>query len=164
MCIRDRGQAGGRIDQDSGHFLPAVTIDSLSLARRITMGCDAVLLLTIGAVERELLAGDLVILDCHLPWMYTNYGFISKRDRSLSAATREFMARLREVEAETVERENALLATHLDSKPSTNNPAAPENMTKSCALPEVRPRAAPLSPGCFMTSPRMVTGLSLIHI
>lgn len=129
--ILAQGQAGGRIDQDTGHFLPAVTIDSLSLARRITMGCDAVLLLTIGAVERELLAGDLVILDCHLPWMYTNYGFISKRDRSLSAAAREFMARLRDVEAETIERENALLATQRDSKASPHNPAAPEKMTKS---------------------------------
>jgi DNA-binding transcriptional LysR family regulator len=126
-----QGQAGGRIDQDTGYFIPAVTVDSLSLARRITMGCDSILILTIGAIEREILAGDLVILDCRLPWMYTNYGFISKRDRSLSAVALEFMARLREVEAEIIERENALLASYFDCKANNHHPAAPIKMTKS---------------------------------
>ena len=124
-----QGQAGGRIDPYTGHFLPAVTIDSLSLARRITVGCDAVLLLTIGAVERELQTGDLVILDCHLPWMHTNYGFIYKRDRSLSTAAHEFIARLREVEAETLARENVLLASWGDAKTNHRTPSVPIETT-----------------------------------
>jgi len=41
------------------------------------------------------------------------------------------MARLRDVEAEVVERENALLASYIDSKANHHNPAAPEKITKS---------------------------------
>lgn len=102
----------GHIDRDTGHFLPAITVDSLSLAQQITAVSDAVYPVPACAAESAIRAGKLAVLDCHPPWAHSNYGFIFKKDRTLSAAAEEFMSCLRAVEAQTIERETALLAAH----------------------------------------------------
>ncbi len=102
----------GHIDRDTGHFLPAITVDSLSLARQITAVSDAVYPVPACIAESAIRAGELAVLDCHPPWAHSNYGFISKKDRTLSAAAKKFMSCLRAVEAGTIERETALLAAH----------------------------------------------------
>jgi DNA-binding transcriptional LysR family regulator len=106
------GSAAGRIDPENKSFLPAITVDSLSAARRIAQGCDALLPIALSCIESELASGDLVILDFMAPWMRNQYGFISKRDRTLSPAATEFMAKVREVEGATLELETRLFATH----------------------------------------------------
>ncbi len=111
-ALLSRGHAAGRIDEDTGNFRPAISVDSLSAARSIALGCDALLPITPGPIARELQSGDLVIVDFSAPWMRNQYGFISRKDRTHSPAAIEFMARMREVEAEAIELENRLFATY----------------------------------------------------
>ncbi len=51
-------------------------------------------------LQRELAEGLCVILPVTLPWLTLNYGFITKRSRTLSPPTRVFMDLMREVERE----------------------------------------------------------------
>lgn len=106
------GTAAGRIDRASQNFFPAITVDSLAAARSIALGCDAVLPITPACVSRELESGEIVILDFHKPWMRNQYGFITKRGRTLSSAADEFMAIVRALEQAAVEYEGELFAVH----------------------------------------------------
>ena len=103
-------KAAGNVDKLSRYFTCAVNIDSLHRARQTAIECDVVFPVPIVAIEAQLRAGELVVLDCHPNWLRTNYGFFSKRDRTPSPATLEFMAVLRDIENKIMEKENALLA------------------------------------------------------
>lgn len=103
----------GRLDSDSGQFFPAITLDSLILGPEVALASDAIMLTPPSIAANELTRGELVILDLHLPWQRTNYGFITKRDRSLSAVTKEYMACVRAVEAEALDVEKSLLDSYV---------------------------------------------------
>ncbi|KXB29589.1 hypothetical protein AT959_16745 [Dechloromonas denitrificans] len=103
----------GHLGSDSGQFFPAITIDSLMLGPGIALASDAIMLTPPSIAANELRCGELVILDLHLPWQRTNYGFISKRDRSLSSVTKEYMACVRAVETETLNVEKNLLDSYV---------------------------------------------------
>jgi DNA-binding transcriptional LysR family regulator len=111
-ALLSRNHAAGRVNEDTKNFHPAITVDSLSAARNIALGCDALLPITLGCIARELESGDLVILDFKAPWMRNQYGFISRKGRTHSPAAMEFMARMREVEEEAIELEARLFATY----------------------------------------------------
>jgi len=104
----------GRLDHDSGQFYPAITIDTLKFGPGIAAASDAIMLTPPILAADELRRGDLVILDLHLPWQRTNYGFIYKRDRSLSSVTKEYMACVRAVEADATEVGRRLLDEFAD--------------------------------------------------
>jgi DNA-binding transcriptional LysR family regulator len=106
-------KAAGSVDKLSRYFTCAVNIDSLNRARQTAIECEVVFPVPIVAIEAQLRAGELVVLDCHPNWLRTNYGFFSKRDRTPSPATLEFMAVLRDIEARIMERESALLAEYV---------------------------------------------------
>ncbi len=101
--------AAGRLDPDSGEFYPAVTLESLALGPGIVARSDAILLTSAGIAADGLVRGELAVLDLHLPWQRTNYGFLFKRGRTLSAATREFMECVRASESESMAHESCLL-------------------------------------------------------
>lgn len=93
----------GRIDADTGDYLPPVKVDSLQLAKEVVLHSDAV-----GAAPLALLAGEMKARRlCPLPlqadWLHTRYGFAYLRERQLSPAAQSFMAVLREVEADLVQ-------------------------------------------------------------
>ena len=111
-ALLSRNHAAGRVNEDTKNFHPAITVDSLSAARNIALGCDALLPITPGCIARELESGDLVILDFTAPWMRIQYGFISMKNRTPSPGAMEFMARMREVEAEAIELEARLFAAY----------------------------------------------------
>jgi DNA-binding transcriptional LysR family regulator len=90
----------GRIDPDTGDFLPAITVDSLDLARRIAAATVAILPAVLGMVAADLREARLVLLDFREPWMEATYGLLRRRDRTPSAAVRAFVDELRAVEAE----------------------------------------------------------------
>lgn len=117
-AILSRSHLSGRVNEDTKNFHPAITVDSLSAARNIVLGCDALLPITPGCIAPELESGDLVILDFNAPWMRNQYGFISLKDRTHSPGAIEFMARMREVEAEAIELENRLFAAHASYSPA----------------------------------------------
>jgi DNA-binding transcriptional LysR family regulator len=108
-------ETAGNLDEISRHFSPAVTIHSLDLARKTTIACDLIFPVAIVAIEAQLHAGELVVLDCHPAWLRTNYGFISKRDRTPSPAAIKFMDFFRDIEAKLMEKEDALLAEFVNS-------------------------------------------------
>ena len=92
-----------------------MTIHSLDLARKTTIACDLIFPVAIVAIEAQLHAGELAALYCHPAWLRTNYGFISKRDRTPSPAAIKFMAIFRDIEAKLMEKEDALLAGFVNS-------------------------------------------------
>ena len=94
------GSGAGRLDPASGVFMPAVHVNSLSLARRIAGGSDALFPATAAMLAPDLAAGHLVTLDFDAPEMRTDYGIITLTDRSLAPVTLAFLGHLREVESE----------------------------------------------------------------
>jgi DNA-binding transcriptional LysR family regulator len=96
------GSGAGRLDPASGVFMPAVHVNSLSLARRIAGGSDALFPATAAMLAPELAAGNLVALNFDAPEMHTEYGIITLTDRSLAPVTLAFLDLLREVEAEVL--------------------------------------------------------------
>lgn len=111
-ALLSRSHAVGRVNEDTSNFHPAITVDSLSAARDIALGCDALLPITPACIASELQSGDLVILDFRANWMRNQYGFISRKDRTHSPVAIEFMTRMREVEEAAIELENRLFATY----------------------------------------------------
>jgi DNA-binding transcriptional LysR family regulator len=90
----------GHVDPDTGDFLPAITVDSLDLARHIAASTAAILPAVHGMVAADLRDHRLVVLDFREPWMQTSYELLQRRDRTPSPAVRAFVAELRAVEAE----------------------------------------------------------------
>jgi len=89
----------GRIDADTGDYLPPVLVASIQLAKQVVLHSDAV-----GAAPLALLAGDmragrLLPLPLRAEWLHTRYGFAYLRERQLSPAAQAFMVELRAVEA-----------------------------------------------------------------
>jgi DNA-binding transcriptional LysR family regulator len=105
-------EAAGKLDKINRHFSPAVTIHSVNLARQAAIACDLIFPVPIVAVEPQLRTGELVVLDCYPAWLRTNYGFISKRDRTPSPAASEFMAIFRDIEAQLMKKEEKLVAQY----------------------------------------------------
>jgi DNA-binding transcriptional LysR family regulator len=101
--------AAGHADSDKGLFYPAVSLDAISFGPQIAAVSDAVMLTPIGIVALGLERGELAILDLHLPWQRTAYGFVTRRGRTPSPATLEYMACVRAVEAEAMAEERRLV-------------------------------------------------------
>jgi DNA-binding transcriptional LysR family regulator len=98
----------GRIDPDSGDYLPPIKVDTVALAKVVVLTSDAIALAPPALIADEVRAGQLVTLPFSAPWLHTNYGFVYLKDRSLSPAAQAFIAEVRAVEAEisdTVQRE-----------------------------------------------------------
>jgi len=88
----------GLFDATTDQFHPRVLVETFSAAKLIVLAG-----LGIGAavpfqIEQELNDGLLVTLPVDAPWLHLNYGFITKRGRTLSPAARAFMAIVREIE------------------------------------------------------------------
>ena len=103
----------GHADLDKGLFFPAVSLDAISFGPQIAAVSDAVMLTPIGIVAQGLERGELAILDLHLPWQRTAYGFVTRRGRTPSPATLEYMTCVRAVEAEAMAEERRLLERYL---------------------------------------------------
>jgi DNA-binding transcriptional LysR family regulator len=94
-----RGQ-GGYGSERVEDYVPPVLVNSVALARVIAQESDMLVPGTAAMLADDLANGRLVRLTCTAPAMRTNDGMLYLRDRSLSPAAREFIAMLRQVEAE----------------------------------------------------------------
>jgi DNA-binding transcriptional LysR family regulator len=94
----------GRIDPDSGDYLPPIKVDTVALAKAIVLTSDAIALAPPALIADEVRAGQLATLPFSAPWLHTNYGFVYLKDRSLSPAAQAFIAEVRAVEAEISDR------------------------------------------------------------
>jgi DNA-binding transcriptional LysR family regulator len=89
----------GRIDADTGDYLPPVLVASVQLAKQVVLHSDAVSAAPLALLAGDVRAGRLLPLPLRADWMHTRYGFAYLRDRQLSPAAQAFMAELRAVEA-----------------------------------------------------------------
>jgi DNA-binding transcriptional LysR family regulator len=114
------GGRAGRLDPSSGLFMPAVHVNSLSIACRIAGGSDALFPATAAMLEPEIAAGRLVALDFAAPETRTEYGIITLTDRTLAPVTLAFLDLLREVESEVAaaEAKNSVAAAAPARRPA----------------------------------------------
>jgi DNA-binding transcriptional LysR family regulator len=84
--------------KSSGRFEPRVLVETFSAAKDIVLGGQALGAAVEGQIEREIRDGLLVMLPVDTPWLTINYGFITKRGRTLSPAAVAFMEIIRTIE------------------------------------------------------------------
>lgn len=75
-------------------------VETPHLARQIVLESDVIGIAVAGQVDADLAAGRLTRLPLTLPWLQTSYGILLLARRSPSPAVCEFLAILREVEAQ----------------------------------------------------------------
>lgn len=102
----------GRIDEFSGDFVPAVEVTVPTRAADLLRNNDLLAVGPLGMVEHDLEAGRLVVLPTPDLGMRSSYGFIYRRNRSLSPAAQAFMQAVREEEVACAEREQRLALRH----------------------------------------------------
>lgn len=102
--------AAGTIDPSNGDFVPAVEIDVPMQLGALLAGGDALTIASLVIMERELRSGEVAVVPMTGPSIQAGYGFIYLKDRSLAPAALAYMAEVRAMEAEFVEREAALAA------------------------------------------------------
>jgi DNA-binding transcriptional LysR family regulator len=95
----ERVASAGRVDPLTGHFLPAITLDSVEFMREMVRETDAVSWAPTALIDEELKAGTLVALPLQTPWARLNYGIIRRADRHSTPAIDTFLAELRSTEA-----------------------------------------------------------------
>jgi len=108
----DLGRAG-RWDRATGEFVPALEVDVVSEFLVLARESDILAVATFTMVEEELADGQLAVVRFSAPWLSLAYGFITRPNHTLSPATLEFMAIVREIEAELDDREAALREKYL---------------------------------------------------
>jgi len=112
--------------------IPAVDCPTISLAVDTVLGSDAVMLISLGMVKREL-ALRRVVPVLHEGWMRSNWAFMKLRHRSPSPAATAFLAALRAAHAAGAS-EDAMLEKRwrslLPPGATTGTPAASERRGK----------------------------------
>ena len=112
--------------------IPAVDCPTISLAVNTVLGSNAVMLVSLGMVRREL-ALRRVVPVLHEGWMRSNWAFMKLRHRSPSPAATAFLAALRTAHAASVA-EDAMLEKRwrslLPPGATTGTPAASERRGK----------------------------------
>lgn len=88
--------------------VPAIDCPTIPLAVDTVIGSDAVMLVSLGMVKREITLHRIVPV-FHESWMRSNWAFMKLRHRSPSPAATAFLAALRDVHAASVA-EDARLA------------------------------------------------------
>jgi hypothetical protein len=100
----------GHIDPLNGDFVPSVKVDLPINLSGFTRGKEVLVLASLGLAEQELAAGTMV----PLPGLAFpgRYGLLKLKTHSLSPAALAFIAEIRAVEAEFVQREEQLAAIY----------------------------------------------------
>lgn len=93
----------GRVDADSGDYLPPVKVDSIQLAKEVVLHSDAVGAAPLAMLAADIRSGRLLPLPLRANWLHTRYGFAYLRERQLSPAAQAFIAEVRTVESGLVQ-------------------------------------------------------------
>lgn len=100
----DRQGTAGRVDPTSGLFLPALTLDQVSLMKRAVQETDAVSWAPDSLLAEEVKRGELTALPLRAEWAHLDYGVIRRTDRPVTPALEAFLSELRAVEQGLVSR------------------------------------------------------------
>jgi DNA-binding transcriptional LysR family regulator len=80
--------------------LPLIKCDYVKVAKEAVARSNAVAYILLPMIERELKAGEFVLLPVDFPELKTHYGIVQRRDRTPSPAAEVFIKLLLEVDAE----------------------------------------------------------------
>jgi DNA-binding transcriptional LysR family regulator len=89
----------GTIDQEGGYFTPRIVVNTLRSALAIVRQSDATTFVHPSYIEPDIRSRTLALIPVQLPWMTLNYGFMTRKGRSLSPAAQEFRKHVLEIEA-----------------------------------------------------------------
>jgi DNA-binding transcriptional LysR family regulator len=92
------GKRFGFWDHAKGRFAPRIQVSTFPDMREIVLAGQGLSAALPSQLKRELAEGLCVLLPVTLPWLTLNYGFITKRARTLSPPAIVFMDLMREVE------------------------------------------------------------------
>jgi DNA-binding transcriptional LysR family regulator len=98
-ALPDVDKPFGRFDSSSGQFHPRVLVETFSAAKLIVLAGSGIGAALPFQIEPELSDGRCILLPVEAPWLSLNYGFITKRGRTLSPAAKTFMETVRQIEA-----------------------------------------------------------------
>jgi DNA-binding transcriptional LysR family regulator len=94
----DRQGPAGRVDPATGLFLPALTLDQVSLMKRAVLETDAVSWAPDALLVEEVKRGELTSLPLRADWAHLDYGIIRRADRPVTPALEAFLTELRGIE------------------------------------------------------------------
>jgi len=85
-------------DKATGRVRPRILVESFGAAKRVVLMGEALSAGMPFQIEREISAGEFVVLPIDTPFIALNYGFVLKRDRMTSPAAKAFMKMVRKIE------------------------------------------------------------------
>jgi DNA-binding transcriptional LysR family regulator len=88
----------GAFDAEYDRFSPRILVETFAMAKDLVLGGNAISAFVPGQLRDELKIGRCVKLPLTQPNLSVNYGFITKRGRTLSPAAKAFMEIVREIE------------------------------------------------------------------
>jgi len=88
----------GSFDPDSDRFHLRILVETFAAAKEIVLAGRGLGAAIKGQIEQELREKRLVTLPFDAPWLSLNYGFITKRGRTLAPAALAFMETVRTIE------------------------------------------------------------------
>jgi DNA-binding transcriptional LysR family regulator len=92
-------KAFGSCDDSADRFHPRILVETFSAAKDIILEGQALGAAVKGQIDHDIRDGRLVTLPVEAPWLTLNYGFITKRGRTLSPAAEAFMEIVREIDS-----------------------------------------------------------------
>jgi DNA-binding transcriptional LysR family regulator len=101
--------AAGTMDKTTGNFNPRIIAPSLTTSIKLVTESDFVGMTPLSPAYPYMQQGSLELVNFAAPWMRLNYGFLRDVYKPLTPVMKAFMAKVREVEAQTERRELALL-------------------------------------------------------
>ena len=88
----------GVIDEIEKRFHPRILVQTFHTVKRVVLASPAIGAAIPSQIEPELKEGLLTVLRVEASWLRANYGFITRRGRTLSPVTAAFVEIVREVE------------------------------------------------------------------
>ena len=86
-----KGEGGKRGSRRASATLPAITCDSPAMMKAIVAESDAIGLMPMSLITREIADGSLVALPIEAPWLGRTFAIIELEDRSLSPSAEQFL-------------------------------------------------------------------------
>jgi DNA-binding transcriptional LysR family regulator len=93
-----KGEGGKRGSRRASATLPAITCDSPAMMKAIVAESDAIGLMPMSLIAREVADGSLVALPTEAPWLGRAFAIIELEDRSLSPSAEQFLRFVREAD------------------------------------------------------------------
>jgi len=91
--------------------LPIIKCDYVPMGKAIVASSNAVAIILLPMIERELKSGEIVLLPVDFPELRTHYGVVQLRDRTLSPPAEVFITFIKELDAELAEKTQELRRT-----------------------------------------------------